>query len=232
MSKRSATLPDGWTISAFAAHDAPGDLWICINTPDRGDFLRLCKKQNEIYIAVELMKHADGAQRPALAMEARPGMASVEAVKKAVREYATFYADYRAECGFENQADNFAKLDALDAQIDALSAAAEAPQPWRNIATAPKDERVLLFVPAFGPWVASWWPGSWAWAREQWAIHTPFSGSGDRAIFGTDGPTPTHWMPLPQPPSLAMDAAPATANPAERRAYIASRLPDPEDERD
>lgn len=86
---------------------------------------------------------------------------------------------------------------------------------WQPIETAPRDDRVLLFVPAFGAWIASWWPGSWSYAREQWAIHSPFA-RGDKAIFGVDAPQPTHWMPLPAPPtsgaSSPMDAAPATGH--------------------
>jgi Lar family restriction alleviation protein len=88
-----------------------------------------------------------------------------------------------------------------------LEAALAVPAQWMDMESAPKDERILLFVPAFGPWNASWWPGSWAWTREQWAIHTPFSGSGDRAIFGTDIPQPTGWMPLPAPPGTAAPSA-------------------------
>ena len=94
------------------------------------------------------------------------------------------------------------------------------------IETAPKDERVFLFVPAFGPWNASWWPGSWSWAREQWAIHTPFGT--DKAVFAVDMPQPTHWMPLPpappaesslQDPPAALVAALAALEGARSLAY-------------
>jgi hypothetical protein len=74
---------------------------------------------------------------------------------------------------------------------------------WQPISTAPKDERILLYVPAFGPWDSAAWAGSWSWVREQWAIHTPFA-SGDKAVFGVDAPPPTHWMELPPAPAVRL----------------------------
>lgn len=66
---------------------------------------------------------------------------TVDGLKKEVRRYATFYADYRAEKGFERQADNFAELDKLDAMIDALAALAAPPVP------GDADARRLTDVP-------------------------------------------------------------------------------------
>lgn len=89
----------------------------------------------------------------------------------------------------------------------AVSRQQAAPGAWQPIETAPKDERLLLWFPAFGGYIASAWPGSWSWTREQWAIHTPFPGGGDRSIFAIDLPQPTHWMHQLSPPGAAADPA-------------------------
>ncbi len=70
-----------------------------------------------------------------------------------------------------------------------------APQGWQPIETAPKDKRSVVL----------YWP--------HWS-HTPVVGYIDKvgrwaceAASSTDGPDPTHWMPLPDPPVVTPAAS-------------------------
>ena len=62
---------------------------------------------------------------------------------------------------------------------------------WEPIETAPKDRDVLL-----------WWP-YWSrrptigyWKHTRWMAENALQDS-----VGDSGPQPTHWMPLPDPPT-------------------------------
>lgn len=76
-----------------------------------------------------------------------------------------------------------------------------APVLWRDIASAPKKDRVLLWLsaPRLGENI---WPGRMMLDsftdRTGWYIETPLGMSED---------APTHWMPLPPPPIEAESAA-------------------------
>lgn len=83
-------------------------------------------------------------------------------------------------------------VDELFQHIDAISAAlqeARAERDWQPIETAPKDGRYMLLMwPHWSPRhaiIGRWFCGEWdaIWRLE-----------GDR-----DDPSPTHWMPLPDP---------------------------------
>lgn len=59
---------------------------------------------------------------------------------------------------------------------------------WKAMDTAPKDVSVLVFVPGRG--VMLGYQHMYTSAGYQWTSNwTPI-----------DGATPTHWMPLPEPP--------------------------------
>ena len=83
---------------------------------------------------------------------------------------------------------------------------------WRDISTAPRGEmvddeqegpKVLVWLPQYGPWVARWrhdkWlnrPGTWFTTysecmSDHWTVALD-----DRAFYA-----PTHWQPLPSPPT-------------------------------
>jgi hypothetical protein len=70
-------------------------------------------------------------------------------------------------------------------------------QPWRDIATAPKDGTLVLL-----------WCDAWPFPRTGWT----FNNDPWQDCDAGRGP-PTHWMPLPQPPALAIETGTAIANP-------------------
>lgn len=60
---------------------------------------------------------------------------------------------------------------------------------WKPIATAPRD----------GTWVLLWWPH---WFYQPMSGYYGLDGwQMDRALLGADDPGPTHWCPLPSPPT-------------------------------
>ena len=67
------------------------------------------------------------------------------------------------------------------------------PSGWRLIETAPKDRAILVAWKAKdGAWLI--WNGRWVGELGCWcSAHTPAY-----SILGA----PTHWMPLPEPPSV------------------------------
>jgi hypothetical protein len=77
---------------------------------------------------------------------------------------------------------------------------------WKPIETAPKDgTAVLLLCPGDRQCVASYgmnWP-----FNETWRIYIPCmgqSGHSSDAVLHHDEDMPTHWMPLPDPPSAVI----------------------------
>ena len=58
---------------------------------------------------------------------------------------------------------------------------------WQPIETAPKDGTRVLLVIDHGEWGDKVWTGLWA---DGWIIS-----------YGKTSNKPTHWMPLPVPPS-------------------------------
>src|SRR5690242_10441381 len=79
-----------------------------------------------------------------------------------------------------------------------------APAGWRSIESAPRDESWILLVERTKGG-AYWALGVWASSliRTGW-----FHSTGKPISFN-----PTHWMPLPPPPSAAAPSAPAPASP-------------------
>lgn len=76
-----------------------------------------------------------------------------------------------------------------------------APQPnaaladgWADISTAPKDGTPVLLYTACGLVEACWSSGEW----ENQPIYCTYSGCGGPAFTAQ----PTHWRPLPAPPTL------------------------------
>jgi hypothetical protein len=101
----------------------------------------------------------------------------------------------------------------------------EAAQPWRDIATAPRERMVplLLWTPMRWGKLAPALPLCGYWMDTYWVIV-----NADAAVQKVE---PTHWMPLPQPPSLAMETGTATGHPdgCEERAapVVSSRSNEP-----
>jgi hypothetical protein len=63
---------------------------------------------------------------------------------------------------------------------------------WQPIETAPTDARVLLFFP---------WAGRVAVGRRQDNLYPPDWRSDDGEALILQFDPPTHWMPLPAPPT-------------------------------
>lgn len=66
-------------------------------------------------------------------------------------------------------------------------------QQWLPIETVPKDKTLLLWHPSYGTPVAGH-----LIASDLWAAFTP----GVSMLFQKHLESPTHWMPLPQPPAM------------------------------
>ena len=68
---------------------------------------------------------------------------------------------------------------------------------WQSIETAPRDK-----------WILAWWPESLEWGPEECiapAYWREYKGESGRFQDVSDAfiYQPTHWMPLPPPPSAA-----------------------------
>lgn len=74
---------------------------------------------------------------------------------------------------------------------------------WRTIDSAPRDgTRILLYIPSCGSYVSSKVAaGRWN-ARDSRPYFTNDRERMDGVVF-TRKNKPTHWMPLPEPPSDA-----------------------------
>lgn len=69
---------------------------------------------------------------------------------------------------------------------------------WRSIDSAPRDgSRVLLFVPPYGPSTGHYEPSrsNWGPNASLWVAHSVLNKEAG----------PTHWMPLPEPPTSKPD---------------------------
>ena len=92
----------------------------------------------------------------------------------------------------------------------------EQPQGWQPIETAPKDGTAILL----------WWP-YWSSSRAivgWWAPRQPDLGwSAWESSYQGNCPGPTHWMPLPEPPTEELTEA-------ERQFVNAISPPEEEDE--
>ena len=82
------------------------------------------------------------------------------------------------------------------------------PKGWRDIGTAPKDRRVLLYYPQLVPGVVCgvWQEGEFAlWQEEEFARRPKPHWVNDRShihgILNTRAIQPTHWMALPDAPA-------------------------------
>lgn len=62
---------------------------------------------------------------------------------------------------------------------------------WHDIATAPKDDTVILLFGREGISTAQWKE-----RRSEWQVYTSENGWQECEVW------PTHWMPLPAPPTL------------------------------
>ena len=82
-------------------------------------------------------------------------------------------------------------IDVSPAQVEAAITALRALQ-WRPISEAPKDGTRVLLLVYDEPFVGYWSTNQSAWFESiEW---TRVYGDGR---FESDGPEPTHWMPLP-----------------------------------
>lgn len=83
--------------------------------------------------------------------------------------------------------------------LDILDAAIKAPEGWRPIETAPKNESYLLlhvagYLPTVGRWSIEW---------EKWLLLEASDLPGDKSYLDYCREfqyAPTHWMPLPDTP--------------------------------
>ena len=64
---------------------------------------------------------------------------------------------------------------------------------WQPIETAPKDGgRILLYVPPYGPSCGHYRESGWGRGTSNWYAASVLNKEAE----------PTHWMPLPAPPTL------------------------------
>lgn len=68
----------------------------------------------------------------------------------------------------------------------------------RPIETAPKDRRILLYIPGAGAWADAWWFGTWNYLTEEWILSVPTTAAGKQVHLW--GYKPTHWLSSPDPP--------------------------------
>lgn len=88
-------------------------------------------------------------------------------------------------------------IEGYEQQIDQLSKLAEKLL-WRPVATAPKDEFVILWCPEDqSRWWAKWQGDEWYGVDELGLTRTGHS-IGDDAVTGW---IITAWMPMPEPPA-------------------------------
>ncbi len=76
-----------------------------------------------------------------------------------------------------------------------------------NMQDAPKDKLILLWVPEFGLFMESWWPGMWSFTGNCWQLKTPFM-LGLKQVFATEFPEPIEWMPMPGSPNEQIETTP------------------------
>lgn len=90
-------------------------------------------------------------------------------------------AGWHEMAGFtERHADLLAAADAIEAGE------------WREIASAPKDGSLILAIASDQIPTVVFWGGQHREPKERWRIHR---------ASGTHLIAPTHWQPLPPPPS-------------------------------
>lgn len=70
---------------------------------------------------------------------------------------------------------------------------------WQSIETAPRDGRDILLTDGDNVQQASWWVN-------EWMIHIGES-SHSHVTWNFVCEPPTHWMPLPEPPSETAEEA-------------------------
>lgn len=69
---------------------------------------------------------------------------------------------------------------------------------YQPIATAPKDRRIILLLPACGAWAEAPWFGCWSWTDNEWVVDMPFTIEGRITQISQLPNQPTHWMEAPQ----------------------------------
>ena len=76
---------------------------------------------------------------------------------------------------------------------------------WQPIETAPKDGTSILISEEGHPYVmqASWEP--WDYAHDQSDCYWRCGRQGAKGYDDSGSMDPTHWMPLPQPPSPSQE---------------------------
>jgi len=102
-----------------------------------------------------------------------------------VERFAKRIENYRNE---EYQDDDSYAVDIMEDLLKALRAASGGAQGWQPIATAPKDGTPVLL----------WWPH---WSRQAIVGWVDKFGRWASEIALSEGTDPTHWMPLPVPPT-------------------------------
>ena len=73
---------------------------------------------------------------------------------------------------------------------------------WQPIETAPKDRPILLFCRYEPVGIGIWWCNTWHWWADGAALEYMSDFGSEYKQFGP----PSHWMPLPEPPT--QDSAP------------------------
>ena len=72
---------------------------------------------------------------------------------------------------------------------------------WQPIETAPKDRLLMLYVPETTQWGPRPWIGMWSYTNGDWSIDTPFVVNKKSLCACGLEKQPTHWQPLPPPPT-------------------------------
>ena len=87
------------------------------------------------------------------------------------------------------------KIRRLDKALTALQEYIER-DGWKSIESAPKDERVQLYLSEFDVQHIAKWVQHPETGHESWLIVSGFDDEGNQVLCEN----PTHWRPLPTPP--------------------------------
>lgn len=99
-----------------------------------------------------------------------------------------------------------------------------APEGWLPIETAPKDSCIMLCVHGWQPSIGRWWPKDECWTAFDWEGHFETDAELTSYVQGCKY-EPTHWQPLPAPPSDAPTPTPLDPETAAANAVMIAGLP-------
>ena len=98
-----------------------------------------------------------------------------------------------------NTTDTMIRVQSIQSELDQALATLQAyieRDGWKSIESAPKDERVQLYLSEFDVQHIAKWVQHPETGHESWLIVSGFDDEGNQVLCEN----PTHWRPLPTPP--------------------------------